>query len=392
MFMDSIFMFWGHMQRLYYLFRVYKAMNATLPNVFYRAYGLDPANLFAEGYTIADYQADMLSLQQEIRRIAVPEGFDILNRHYWMSKHVFKDDDVVRSQYYMFVPHNVWEFDPNGATGGELVLHNIPSFGNTGLKGMITFFRQLLMTYYNDENIWNLNGYILRAFNNFWVADDFQLDAIYEPQYVPEVLMQIHNATVAGLSVTAESNLQGDFARVYQDSMDNVVCDPAVIANDFKSIGHLVDDRVLFDLPTDTPSEGDIMVASRLIVRGFPYQLEDETILVRLDSYGTEVINGIRVDDGVNTSTGVGYHLNIYDEGVDGVIVQPLALINFARLSKFNGAPMFPLIYDHKVSDTNYEWGWLDYVGDIQNFVTFEKKTLSKLHDAAAMGEWYVKQ
>jgi hypothetical protein len=396
MFMDSVFTFWGHLQRFYYLYRVYKSMNRTLPRVFFNAYRLNPDNLVVDGYDIADFQADMLSLQQEMRRIAVPDGFDVLNRHYWLSKHVFKDDDVVRSQLYMFVPDALWHFNAEGTTGGELELKSIPSFAETGIKGMVSYFRSLLTSYYNDVDIWNLNGYLLRAFSKFWMADDFQLDAIYEPQYVPEVLMQIHNANPVGPCVNS-GPFYGTFGIIYQDSMDNIVCEPAALINNLYPVeaGGIVDRRIFFDMPTDTPTEGDIMVASRLISRGYYYLYNGEIPMYRLQAFGTEIVNYIIIDDGVNYQTTperfdrvVPWGIDIFDEGQAGIICKQKTIYDLSLLSNFKSAPLYPLT----VPGENGADRWVNYIGDIRNYVVFDVDVLYKLHDAAAMGEWYIKQ
>lgn len=402
-YMDNVFMFFGHLQRLYYLIRLYRVLNTTMPKCFFKAYGLDPDTIWVNDYSLNDFQADLLMIEQDIRRIAVPSGFDILNRHYWMSKHVFKDDNIGKAQMYMFIPDYIWQFDPEGNTGGELVLYRLPSFTTNGIKGMVDYFRGFLSAFYNDKDVWTMNGYILRAFNNFFTPDSLDINGILEPVYEPEVLVQIHNATPVGRliyyhgpgAVTGE----GVEGRIMQTAADNIVWDGAAEYRTNSVCGAIRDPRVMVDVPIDNPDPATNLVATRLITR----TTEQATDLAAggsklpFESYGTEIPTYISIYDGYNDAENESFShaqwgLNIWDAGASGVVIDPLLVVKVAQVSKFTYAPMMPLTIDHGEQETlGVDVGWFDYIGEMRNYTVVDKSVLSKLHDAAAMGEWLIK-
>lgn len=410
-FMDNVYIMWGHLQRLYYILRRYDVMNRTLPTTLLEAYGLSDAILRNPSYTINDYQADLLSLEQEIRRIAIPTGFDVLNRHYWMTKHVFMDDNSTKPQLYIFIPQYIWGYDDKGSTGGELVLNTIPHDDTAdGLKSLVSWFRTYLNNFYNDKDVWTLNGYVLRAFNNFWMPDALDIAGIIQPVYAPEVLPQIHNATPVGLmfgarksqvnnyeaQVTQESPLHG---RIKQDSYDNMTWSPA-IAYDHSAIGKVqgavMDDRIMIDMPMPVPTPADNLVATRLIARARnSLFVQDGKQVAMVDLYGTEIVTAIYIFDGVNdktdglTSLARDYRwgINVYDEGGSGIILQTVSLARLSQVSKFSYAPLFPLTIDHG-DDVH---AWFDFIGTMNHYTVVTSDVLRKLHDAAALGEWLIK-
>lgn len=405
-YMDNVYMMWGHLQRLYYILRRYDVMNRTLPKTLLEAYGLSDAILHNPSYTINDYQADLLSLEQEIKRIAIPSGFDVLNRHYWMSKHVFMDDNSLKPQLYIFVPQYIWGFDDQGTTGGELILNAIPTDSSSeGLKNLVNWFRTYLNKFYNDKDVWTLNGYVLRAFNNFWLPDPLDIAGIIQPSYSPEVLPQIHNATPTGrifgartsnpssyeMQVAPENPIHG---RIRQDAYDNITWLPVVVYSNAGVQGAVMDDRILLDMPMPVPSPADNLVATRLITRVRPTVFEvDSTDVATIDIYGTEIVVSIRVYDGVNEGDQLvnlrnitSWGINIFDAGAEGLIVDVRELARICQISKFSYAPLFPMTIDHETT-----YGWFDYMGTMSHYTVINRNVLKKLHDAAALGEWLIK-
>lgn len=406
MFMDTIFLFMAHMQRFYYLYRAYKLMNRSMPDIYYEAYGLHPQSLVVDGYTIADFEKDLLELEQELERIFVPEGFDILNRHYWMGKHVFKDSDSVKAQQYMFIPKYVWAFDGDGSlTGGQLVLTPVPNFYNTGMKGMMDFFHNLLDNFYSDADVSALNGYLMRAFDKRWIPDALDINGILEPTFEPEVLLQIHNMRSLGpMALTTDLPDDPTAGVIYQTSKDTIAWNPMILQGS-RPLGASRGD-VFIDMPMDAPTLSDNMVATRLTVSGYSYLHGGEggTMVFKPLAYGTELVNWITIYSTTHSSDSSGasnsiqmitskvLSYSIYDEGHEGLITYHNDFFLMSWLSHFGFGPLLSFTNDSTdLSDIN-DGTWIDFLGDITNYTVISSKDLMKMHDAAALGEWLVKQ
>jgi hypothetical protein len=402
MFMDTIYLFMAHMQRFYYLYRSYKIMNRTMPDVFFEAYGMHRSSLHTGGYTIADFKEDLLTLEQELERIFVPEGFDILNRHYWMGKHVFKDSDSNKAQMYMFIPKYIWKFEGEGSlTGGQLTLTMVPSFYDTGLKGMMDFMHTMLDTYYTDSDVATLNGYLLRAFDKRWNPDPLDVNGILEPTFEPEVLLQIHNLRAVGEPLLPADAAPHDdtVGHIYQTDTDAIAWTP-LTRMDTTSFGFAGGCRgeTFLDMPMEAPTPADNLVATRLTVSGGSMIYDTKTKCFRPQAYGTELVTGVTVwawDNAANSFRSKYLKTlawSIYDDGTSGLEISQSLVQTLSYLSHFQFGPLFAFTNDgaHGSEDVNSDT-WVDWLGDITNYTTIAKKDLMKLHDAAALGEWLIK-
>jgi hypothetical protein len=420
LFMDSIFSMYAHMQRFYYCYRLFKVLNRTVPEVFLKAYGMTSDAIAQSDYTIADLKSELLTLEQELNRIFIPKGLDIFNRHYWMNKHIFKDAPGPKAQMYMFVPSTTYRYIvPTTTTvsyGSYLERVAVPKFVN--IKGMVDFFRSLLVPFYSDKDVWSVNGYVLRAFpsEQKWTPDPLDVNGILEPDFSPEVLTQIHNARIVGDLVTPETMPNNPKAwTIVQTISDTINWTPIIKISESGSGPYqtsipvqLSDPDIFIDMPMDAPTAADNLVATRLTVQGaiLPSykpdpQSETTTLVFRPLVYGTELINSVTIYNGSETfgSSGIidgltRYDIAMYqsDDYVPMTWQYPWLL---GMLSHFDMHPLLAITNSHKegndyVIDSS-ETGWIDWIGAVNNYTVIDAKDLRKLHDAAALGEWLIK-
>lgn len=408
-FADQVFSFFAHMQRFYYVYRLYKVMNRTLPSAFLSAYGMTEASIASSKYTIADFQLELLNLEQELSRLFIPSGFDAFNRHYWLNKHVFQDAPDPKAQLYMFSPNAVWKYVIDPAAGdlrkmSHLELVPVPDFQN--IEGMVNFFRQtLLAPFYADKDIWNINGYLLRAFppESAWHVDPLDIGGILEPAFSAEVLTQVHNMRICGdLAGPEYVPTNTKCGRIYQTLQDTIAWRPQCPFTDtFGNAGN-TSKHVFFDMPMPAPTLADNLVASRLTVQGSNAVINDGSGTVIGNAFipkyfGTEIVNRIVMHVGVSGATTINWNdfkLSIWSPDGTGILSTTQdKLTNLARLSHFALAPMLPITTDHNnesgASDPNADW--MEWVGDITNYTILSPKDLGKLHEAAVLGEWLMR-
>jgi len=403
LFADQVFSFFAHMQRFYYLYRYYRVLNRTVPSVFLSAYGMTESAIKNSKYTIADFQLELLNLEQELSRLFIPSGFDAFNRHYWLNKHVFLDAPDPKAQMYMFSPNAVWKYVIDPAAGdvrkmSHLELVPVPNFGS--IEAMVTFFRTtLLAPFYADKDIWNINGYLLRAFppENAWHVDTLDPSGIIEPAFSPEVLTQIHNVRVCGDLAGPEYNPQNtETGRIYQTLKDTVAWRPQCPFADVHGNAGNTSKHVFFDMPMPNPTLADNLVASRLTVQGENAVIHDPSGNIIGNAFipkcfGTEIVNRLIMHVGATGTTVVNwsdFKLSVWSQDSTGVVTSTQNdFYALARLSHFAMAPMLPITTDHNnASGASEPSDWVEWVGDITNYTIIAPKDLRKLHEAAILG------
>lgn len=380
---DSLYIMYEFCARLYGLYRTYAAMDRTMPEIYYRAMGLDPNNMEEQMSMIA-FKHKLNKIGTDIARLFIPKGLAIFDRHKWMCQNIFLDSPSVKAQQYMFVPKGLWKFVPEGSTGGELEYVPMPSFKFTGLKGVMDYFDLLLNPVINDLDMWTMNGYMLRTYGSENCRETSLINDDYKvmPVFNAEVLPQIHNMDVAGQFLENQ--------RIQQNESDCVVWVPKTLSSYHGDIE--LNSNMIIDMPFDAPTPVDNLLATRLKVSG--YNGEDSFDIY---TWGTEIVNELKVLSGA--------YGNVTDYGISTLAIPlnwdkdssnlPMAyywgvMLPIAALSHFNMAPMFKITNDIYFKPHLSTGTWYDVISDLTNYTVIGHTELAKLHDAAVMGEWFI--
>lgn len=382
---DSLYIMYEFCARLYGLYRTYAAMDRTMPEIYYRAMGLDPNNM-EQHMSMISFKHKLNKIGTDIARLFIPKGLAIFDRHKWMCQNIFLDSPSIKAQQYMFVPRGLWKFVPEGSTGGELEYVPMPSFQYTGLKGVMDYFDLLLDPVINDLDMWTMNGYMLRTYGSENCRETSLINDDYKvvPVFNAEVLPQIHNMDVAGPFISNQ--------RIQQNENDCVVWVPKTepVYHGDISIGTY--GKILIDMPFDAPTPVDNLLATRLKISGYVGDSHFD-----IYTWGTEIVNSLRILSGaygnvqdidINT---LAIPANWTDDSVELAPEYVLYILEpVAKLSHFNMSPMYKLTNDVKDDLESSTSVWYDVISDLTNYTTIGYDELAKLHDAAVMGEWFI--
>lgn len=371
---DSAATYYAWMVRLYGLTRTVLVQNAYTPRDLVTASGGDYHDLVTN---LADLRGYINSYAVRLNAMRVPAKWHVLERHMWLFTHVFADSPTNKASFYVFAPAAFWKYNlgadpaqsglfPDAVAGIKFNLNMIKTHGEAILNSIL-----------NDEDFNIMSGDILKAYGD----NTFSLNMISEdyavmPVYDPEVLMQIHNA-----SVITNSDVRGidDWVQhlaIKEDRSETTNVGSLIFDLDFVS-SRLDDDQYnkslafacmkhFLDVPTPTPDAATVCVATRLTINA---KVKGMDSVVATD-YGTEVIVGAYIMEAPNTAT-IGTNANV---------------VNAWDLEKFD---WHPYIFKGSVTlrDNVLESASMTgLLGDVDNYAIVSHATLSNIHRAAMLG------
>lgn len=286
--LDQIYAYISYLKRIYRTITTYDSQNMYLPDVVLSA-EVGPADIdpleFAKG-KVALWNG-INRLVRMVSQFKVPSNLDIFKRHSFMCEHVYADAPMVNSQLYVFAPSS-WYVVREATETGTYLEHRtmeqwatsfyepgeVPAHDWCTIDFLLWVGNTMLEALLNWDDAHTINGYIMRAFEgvDFYTASLLMEDESLMIDYVPEVLLQIHNATLVS---------QYSSGDITQDPLTGAIIHaPNVAYNLFKG-------SVMLDMPNNTPSEPEIVLATRLVA----------SVSEDGDSFtsGTEVVNHITV-------------------------------------------------------------------------------------------------
>lgn len=290
--LDSIFAYIAALKRVYRLLNAWTPENHVLPDTVLRALG------FASD-VIVGLRAHRTQLWQYInelvlqaRKFTCPAVFDYFNRHYWMSDNVYTDGSSINSQFYVFNLIGCYSYaqvkTPQGVDAAGLTLSPTPwielanpqSATTLTVDFLYNFGSALITNLSGWDDSYTISGYLARAFDGAptFIVDEIPLDQPFNPVYAEEVLTQIENSrTLPGLEYNITNDnaslLFGDasFTKVLQDPTTNAVITSTTYKVSLSSFDSgliksgMIEVNPVMSLRTDTPSAGDVVIASRLM-------------------------------------------------------------------------------------------------------------------------------
>lgn len=373
---DSAATYYAWMVRLYGLVRTVLVQNAYTPRDLVTAAGGDYNDLVT---SLADFRGYINSYAVRLNAMRVPSKWHVLERHMWLFTHVFADAPTNKASFYVFAPAALWKYTL-GDTPDKTGLH---AFAMAGSKYNLTRIKSigegLLNSILNDEDFNIMSGDILKAYGD----STFSLNMIAEdyavlPVYDPEVLMQIHNASIiANPTVLDIDDYFGHERPMIKEDRSETTNVGALVFKMNISTSTLDSDALntsiaycclkhLLDVPTPNPDPTTVCLATRMMINvkiTAPSTAE-------VTDYGTEVILGAYIMESPDEAT-IGTNANV---------------VNAWDLEKFDWHP-----YIYK-GDVTLEAGKIvgttltGLLGDVDNYAVVSHSTLSNIHRAAMLG------
>lgn len=228
--MDSIYAFIWHLQRAYGTARVYSQKNRYIGDALLHAMGFVPDDVRRN---LSDFRSYINMLIVKASAFATPTTMSIFKRHTWMYSGVFKDEDVDKSQMYMYVPTYLWRYEETDGTPGYLSVKPVIADLSFTDDGAIKPRNLLLSQWYgigddlisalvNSEDINIMSGDILKAYGdgNIWKIGLIPEDFSTVPIYSGEILDQIHNTIFTGAyPISLQGTASLDRLELKQDAL-----------------------------------------------------------------------------------------------------------------------------------------------------------------------------
>lgn len=406
--MDSAYMFYAWMVRLYGIVQMYSPFNKYFPATL----------IHANHVSFSSLQGDLTKFRQYINTFAVKMGSFVIPsitsyalRHQWMCANIFTDSGTMKAQHYMFVPSGFHVLDETSSDQGtmlkfEKLVNPTDKTKVIGIDTIKNFGDKMIAAIVGSSSTAKISSDIVKCFG----ADKiFHIDMLPEdykvtPVYSPEVLTQIQNATIftepdeGSLDIKQDVNTQAIITKP-------TITLPA-IWNEHTKLFYKPDWFAIYEMdkiismPVDNPSPDAVMVATRLtgtssfLSEHYDKDKLEGTVTEKLDGVGTEIITKAYL-----------YFIPIHDtysklEWSGRVDLQNPKLVNgddtwFGRLTaqqvnalymgeifEFHPALYYPV--GANTTGTGYTWV---RSFDIDNYTTLGRISLQRMHEAALLSE-----
>lgn len=382
--MDSIYMWINKAIRAYGIARHYEYKNRYLPDAMLRASGFDPS-IKAD---LCNFRGLINLYVQQINKLCVPSVMPYFLRHSYLTSNVFKDADSDKAQCYIFDTGFWYQFVEKTDTGrGYLKATHLHP---TEIRNTLTIpqFKVIMDTMINavvqseDFNI--MSGDVMKAYgNNLFQISLMPEDYEVAPVYVPEILDQIHNATLCS---TPLGNGNGE------DSRHNIFQTEDGLLRQYNDIqfkyGNFATKLLDFDKSVVEPK--DTLVATRLTVMNTDGIFADGKFIPNDITFGSEVLYGAFI------------YSNDYDD-TEGVWTQSAYQIpnelsltdinvgNYMQYTKFRKAPFIP-VYSGVIGEKGdlAAVSFHTYAGEVDNYTVLTRDTLAMMHEGALLNEFGV--
>lgn len=386
--MDSAYSMLAFMYRAYGILRTYSQVNRYLPKALFTSMNLD----FDDFETnIANFRYYVNTCTIKLGSLCVPKSMNYFVRHMWCFSNVYADDLSQKSGMYIYNPYGYYVYTPVAeTTGGSLTWHafqQTPAANLIGLSALVNIVDTMINALMTDEDINIMSGDILKAFGSDGVLKLGSLPEDYTvvPVYNPEVLSQIHNATVLSVYNSSMNITQSNGAIRF---LPYSAATPVVIQ---PQIYNLVDLR---DMDT-TPEK--VMVATRLTV---PTVTTSKTTNMPLEYCGSEIVAEARIFK--FAASGSDWKVPIRNaapsfryfstaESVTSMLSSSSNVVD--GLTKFDWHPYAIFaVYAAPGGEGVSQISNLTILGDVSNYTVMHPEDLRKMHETALLSLFNVPQ
>lgn len=405
---DSLYMFWAMMRRIYRTANLMSPTNKYLPRRLLQAQGVDPSI----SANLADFQSYINNFAINIGRFTMPKQFDINLRHMWMCEGVYLDSDTNRSQMYVFVPVGFYQYNNTVETGSELQMVAWQNLSDTQptlhtFEDIVTFGNALLNAVINDQDTANISGDLFRAYDsgNIMTLPELQAAEMIVPIYDETVLSQIENSVAVGVPYATKTATAQTLPKITQNPGVN---NGAVIFDWYFS-GGVVDTTGMgnyrvFNYPLtktscvlnahkSAPTSEEIMEMTRLVpVTEQPVNTPVADILrLGLQSHGSDLIAQYMI--GVTSFTNpaairwLSSKTNtIYYNATNGTLLSGGSGLEWIALSEqFDWAPLIYIVSLTPVASAAPSVDFRFFAADVDNMTTASASQMFNIHEAAML-------
>jgi hypothetical protein len=302
-----------------------------------------------------------------------------------MYSGVFKDEDVEKSQMYLYVPDFLYMYNENSGAGK---LDPVPVIARDVLDstGGLESANKFLATWYAtgnalinrmvaSEDINIMSGDIRKAYgDNIWQIGLVPEDFVTVPIYSEEILDQIHNTVFSGRYPMSDDPTNPgtyvpsiDSLTIYQDVLDPlepIKCKPCFHYGLSPTITHFC------DMADNEPTPERVLVATRNMIHGYTFADNVGTTIVALDSFGSDIC---LYGDIYSYSSGG-------SEQIDLLYDYQLNYIDVEKFTKFNKAPLV-YKFDRNTTPCPLE----EVLGEIGDFIIMDYQDINKMHESALL-------
>lgn len=376
--MDSIYAFIWHLQRAYGTARVYSQKNRFIGDALLRSMGFIPNEL---RQNLANFRAYINMLITKASAFCTPTTMSLFKRHTWMYSGVFKDEDVEKSQMYLYVPDYLYVYNENSGAGKldplAIVARDVLDTNgaiqpaNKFLDMWYSLGNQMINALVASEDINIMSGDIRKAYGeNIWQIGLVPEDFITVPIYSEEILDQIHNTIFTGMYPakleTDQTVASIDSFTIYQDVTDPlepIKCEPIFKVPFSTAITHFL------DMAENEPSPERVLVATRNMIHSHTVTANG-IIVGMIDSFASDLC---LYGDMYSFSSGGSEEVStIY--GAQG------QYIDVEKYTKFHKAP---LVY--KFSAVSGVYTLEEVLGELGDFIVVDYQDINKMHESALL-------
>lgn len=373
--MDSVYAFYNWVKRMYGVIMQYNSVNRYYPKQLVYAMGFNFDDIVKHLPEVRHY---LNVLASKINSVYVPSHMSFMLRHSWLFSNVYMDSPDPKSQLYLFRPSGFYMLEETELPAVLKYTHRtIKYFTYDNIR---TLGDQLLAAIIESEDMGIMSGDIKKAYGeNLFKVSPITEDYAITPVYNPEVLLQIHNATILGENVS-----QCDIT--VDPDTNAILWDPVFIAPHW---GWAT--KKILNSHSGALDPNAAMVATRLMVTVESEELLDTgtQVCLHLGTYGTEVVVYAEVyTDPFNHQSSTAFWSVL---GCHSLHPNKAYVRNLAVLSQFAHAPIV-FAYDRE-GDTYQPLGpmnFLGIVGDLDNYTVLTNNELTKMHDTAILAEFGV--
>lgn len=397
--MDSAFMWYSILKRLYGTLVAYSGMNRYLPYVLVRG----------QGFNFEDCQSHMNDLLFRINRYArVISRFNVPNlrifdRHQWCCENSFYDEEGSdKAQIYITKPLGLYFLHETGSGDDKRALLDYVPWTKLYAGSSAAQDGPALLEYSQIDNICTkfenifffssdvaiISADMAKAFDGS-IRELSLIDEGFErwPVYDDMILHMIHNASLMGQTVCrpiAAMKIQQQFEStdvynwlsytpLYENLKDRVP---------HKQFRDLYDGNRLLDFRVPNPSTDLVMESTRFVTMrsvGSEWYFGTE-IAVSIDilSYRATTAGSITTPEVMSTQLTI-------TSGMSGY---------WANTSKASAFNMFPFTswMDGGVDQGQTEWTMRYFYTwfDVDNYTVLEPEQMRKIHEAAILSEWSI--
>jgi len=400
--MDSIYSIHAFLTRMYGVARVFAQTNRYFGNALLTAMGVNPGTLYQN---LADFRARINLLSHKISAFCVPNIMSMYARHTWMYSGLYRDEDIVKSQMYMYVPDFLFKYDEqNGQLVATPCCASISSSSNRYKLNVpireytwyLDLADQLLAPLVLSEDIGIMSGDILKAYGreNLWNLAQMPEDYYLVPAYSEEVLDQIHNTEFVGDVPCNRTGNRGSAQVIpaFSITQDKTVDGGQLRFNPcFANASTLAYDHIL-DMSDELPDPGRIMVATRNKVNArVRFSTTDSaypdgvTSVAEITSAGSDLVTFAEVwkFDAINDMSLTSVRFGGAESHSSTMNIAGAGLTDYM---KFNKPPILMLNNEeHWVPDGSAILTQPLIASELGNYTVISHSDLKKLHETALL-------